>query len=292
MDENETNTVIINPADSVLGVETKACVNGLTKTNAEDVKQIPTIRTNVETLNTQIESVSEDVGELKDDVSGLSDSVLNNTNGITQLNTQMESVSEDIDNLENSITTINNTTIPNINQTLQDLDQSITYNFDEILLIETAMDTVATVIGKGFYLAPYTMTNTDFLEYRNGAYFAIRDIVIVTYFRSTATQFGIKTVFLPKGGQLRDITGGYISIDYDNNTITIYHGRISASSINNLINISAHYSNFTFNIDTVDIANSTITHTTQAVRYNYNSQVDTPSICIYIRDDEINWVVP
>lgn len=222
-----------NPANAVLGVETKACINGISKSDAEMVREIP---------------------EIKSDIN-----------------------------------TINNTTIPEINQSIQtfynEFDQVAEGLADQIFNLDTAIEDFSEVTNKGFYLAPYTMTNTDLLEYRNGAYFAIRDIVVVTYIRSSSSQFGIKTVFLPKGGQLRDIIGGYVSIDSDNNTITIYQGKISAASINNLINISAHYSNYIFNVDTVNIANSTITHTTQSVRYNYNTQIDIPSICLYIRDE-------
>lgn len=231
--DEQLDATPVNPADAVLGVETKACVNGISKSDAEMVREIPEIKNDIRTINeTTIPAINEE---------------------ITIFYNEFDSVAEGL--------------------------------ADQCFNLDTAIEDFSEITNKGFYLAPYTMTSTDFFEYRNSGYFAIRDIVIVTYFRSTSTQFGIKTVFLPKGAQMRDITGGYISIDTDNNTVTIYHGRISAASINNLVDISGHYSNYTFNIDTVDITNSAITHTTQSLRYYYNNQVDYPSISLYIRDE-------
>lgn len=57
--DEQLDTTPVNPADAVLGVETKACVNGLTKTNAEDVKQIPIIKSNVELLEDAVDLIND-----------------------------------------------------------------------------------------------------------------------------------------------------------------------------------------------------------------------------------------
>lgn len=220
----------------------KDCINGLTKEDAQKVKEIPEIEESIDGINSHITNISSDIEDLQvasisfaDHFDTLDSKVSNLESGLSDLddeiteinNVTIANISTQVNTIQNStipaldarIGTIENSAIPDINSDISDINDAIdTINNttipdlqtdieDEIELINDAIDGLderITDIENGSGEWSYVTRMTDSNLYNKGLFSLNSGIIKVE--KDIVIDFKIEgdihTFILPKGIEL------------------------------------------------------------------------------------------